>query len=214
MEMKKRFFRISLVVLLVTCLSWALSPLWKPVVYGYAPGVVVGFLSYDCGPSGPAGKVDFVPSAFELSDGVGIGYGFKSYWAAEEVNTNFTFDMPRYGNEHEVRMLINSDTGIVGAIAWDKRMEADPMTYALSGASPREWAESQGLEWLELSAGKEWVVSLKEKTEHRILLVYEMKLKPEAPAGTQPYILLGVRMQLKEAAIEEGRKRIPAGLQL
>ncbi|MBR6576612.1 MAG: hypothetical protein IKK73_05730 [Akkermansia sp.] len=214
MEMKKRFFRISLVVLLVTWLSWALSPLWKPVVYGYAPGVVVGFLSYDCGPSGPAGKVDFVPSAFELSDGVGIGYGSKPYWAAEEVNTNFTFDMPRYGNEHEVRMLINSDTGIVGAIAWDKRMEADPMTYALSGASPREWAEAQGLEWLELSSGEEWVVSLKEKSEHRILLVCEMKLKPEAPAGTQPYILLGVRMQLKEAAIEEGRKRIPAGLQL
>lgn len=212
--MKKRVILILSSLLALVYLGWALSPLWKPVVYGYAPGVVVGFLSYDCGPSGPAGKVDFVPSAFELSDGVGIGYGFKPYWAAEEVNTNFTFDMPRYGNEHEVRMLINSDTGIVGAIVWDKRWEADPMTYALSGALPREWAESQGLEWLELSAGKEWVVSLKEKTEHRILLVCEMKLKPEAPAGTQPYILLGVRMQLKESAIEEGRKRIPAGLQL
>ena len=58
------------------------------------------------------------------------------------------------------------------------------------------------------------MVSFKEKSEHRILLVCEMKLKPDAPAGTQPYILLGVRMQLKEAAIEEGRKHIPAGLQL
>lgn len=212
--MKKRVILILSSFLVLVYLGWALSPLWKPVVYGYAPGVVVGFLSYDCGPSGPAGKVDFVPSAFELSDGVGIGYGFKPYWAAEEVNTNFTFDMPRYGNEHEVRMLINSDTGIVGAIAWDKRMEADPMTYALSGASPREWAESQGLEWLDFSAGKEWVVSLKEKTEHRVLLVCEMKLKPEAPAGTQPYLLLGVILQLKEDAIAEGRKRIPAGLQL
>lgn len=111
-------------------------------------------------------------------------------------------------------MRIKTDTGIVGAIAWDKQREVDPMSYALSGVTPREWAEAQGLEWLELSSGKEWVVSLKEKTEHRVLLVCVMKLKPEAPAGTQPYILLGVRMQLKEAAIEEGRKRIPAGLQL
>lgn len=67
--MKKRVILSSFLVLVY--LGWALSPLWKPVVYGYAPGVVVGFLSYDYGPSGPAGKVDFVPSAFELSDGVG-----------------------------------------------------------------------------------------------------------------------------------------------
>lgn len=213
MEMKKRFFRISLVVLLVTWLSWALSPLWKPVVYGYAPGVLINFIGYDNGPSGPAGKVDFMPSAFELSDGVEIGYGFTPWWG-EDVDIRFTFDMPRYGNEHEVRMRINPDTRIVGAIAWDKQMDTDPMSYTPSGLSPREWAEAQGLEWLELSSGEEWVVSLKEKSEHRILLVCEMKLKPEAPAGTQPYILLGVRMQLKEAAIEEGRKRIPAGLQL
>lgn len=183
------------------------------MVYGYAPGVVIGFLGYDCGPSGPAGKVDFAPSAFELSDGHEIGYGFTPYWG-EEVNTHFTFDLPRYGNEHEVRMLIKPNTGIVGAIAWDEQREVDPMSYAPSGVTPREWAEAQGLEWLELSSGKEWVVSLKDKPEHRILLVCEIKLEPGAPAGTQPYILLGVRMQLKEAAIEEGRKRIPAGLQL
>ena len=72
----------------------------------------------------------------------------------------------------------------------------------------------QGLEWLELSSGKEWVVPLKDKPEHRILLVCEMKLKPDAPDGTQPYLLLGVILQLKEDAIAEGRKRIPAGLQL
>lgn len=211
--MKKRVILIFSSLLVLVWLSWALSPLWKPVVYGYAPGVVVNFVSYESGPSGPAGTVDFMPSAFELSDGVEIGYGFKPWWG-EDVDTHFTFDMPRYGNEHEVRIRINSDTRIVGAIAWDKQMDADPMSYTQSGLSPREWAESQGLEWLELSSGEEWVVSLKEKSEHRILLVYEVKLKPEAPAGTQPYILLGVRMQLKEAAIEEGRKRIPAGLQL
>ena len=28
-------------LLVLVWLSWALSPLWKPVVYGYAPGVVV-----------------------------------------------------------------------------------------------------------------------------------------------------------------------------
>ncbi len=211
--MKKRVILIFSSLLVLVWLSWALSPLWKPVVYGYAPGVVVNFVSYESGPSGPAGTVDFMPSAFELSDGVEIGYGFKPWWG-EDVDTHFTFDMPRYGNEHEVRIRINSDTRIVGAIAWDKQMDADPMSYTQSGLSPREWAESQGLEWLELSSGEEWVVSLKEKSEHRILLVCEVKLKPEAPAGTQPYILLGVRMQLKEAAIEEGRKRIPAGLQL
>ncbi len=37
---------------------------------------------------------------------------------------------------------------------------------------------------------------------------------PNAPDGTQPYLLLGVILQLKEDAIAEGRKRIPAGLQL
>ena len=213
MEMKKRFFRVSLVVLLVTWLIWSLSPLWKPVVYGYAPGVLINFIGYDCDLSGPAGKVEYVPSSFELSDDCEIGFSFKPSWA-EEVNTNFSFDMPRYGNEHEVRMLIKPDTGIVGAIAWDKKREADLKSYALSGASPREWAEAQGLEWVELSSGKEWVVSLKEKSEHRILLVCEMKLKPDAPDGTQPYLLLGVILQLKEDAIAEGRKRIPAGLQL
>ena len=67
---------------------------------------------------------------------------------------------------------------------------------------------------MELSSGKEWAVSLKEKSEHRILLVCEMKLKPDASDGTQPYLLLGVILQLKEDAIAEGRKRIPAGLQL
>ena len=111
-------------------------------------------------------------------------------------------------------MRIKPNTGIVGAIAWDKQREVDPMSYALSGASPREWAESQGLEWVELSSGKEWVVSLKDKPEHLILLVCEIKLKPDAPDGTQPYLLLGVILQLKEDAIAEGRKRIPAGLQL
>ena len=211
--MKKRVILILSSLLVLVYLGWALSPLWKPVVYGYAPGVVVNFVSYESGPSGPAGKVDFMPSGFELSDGVEIGYGFTPWWG-EDVDTHFTFDMPRYGNEHEVRMRINSDTGIVGAIAWDKQMDADPMSYTQSGLSPREWADASGLEWLELSSGEEWVVSLKEKSEHRILLVCEVKLKPEAPAGRQPYILLGVRMQLKEAAIEEGRKRIPAGLQL
>lgn len=211
--MKKRVILILSSLLVLGWLSWALSPLWKPVVYGYAPGVVVNFLAYDSGPSGPAGKVDFMPSAFELSDGVEIGHGFTPWWG-EDVDTRFTFDMPRYGNEHEVRMRINPDTRIVGAIGWDKQMDVDPMTYGPSGVSPRAWAEAQGLEWLEFSSGEEWVVSLKEKSEHRILLVCEMKLKPDAPAGTQPYILLGVRMQLKEAAIEEGRKRIPAGLQL
>ncbi len=211
--MMKRVIQILSSLLVLVWLSWALSPLWKPVVYGYAPGVVVSFLAYDSGPSGPAGKVDFMPSAFELSDGVAIGYGFTPWWG-EDVDTRFTFDMPRYGNEHEVRMRINPDTRIVGAIGWDKQMDVDPMTYGPSGVSPRAWAEAQRLEWLEFSSGEEWVVSLKEKSEHRILLVCEMKLKPDAPAGTQPYILLGVRMQLKEAAIEEGRKRIPAGLQL
>ncbi len=200
-------------LLVLVYLGWALSPLWKPVVYGYAPGVVINFFSYDSGPSGPAGKVEFVPSSFELSDGVEIGYGFTPWWG-EDVNIHFTFDMPRYGNEHEVRMRIHSDSRIADAIAWDKQMDVDPMSYTPSRLSPREWAEAQGLEWLALSAGEEWVVSFKEKSEHRILLVCEMKLKPDAPAGTQPYILLGVRMQLKEAAIEEGRKHIPAGLQL
>ena len=211
--MKKRVILILSSLLVLAWLSWALSPLWKPVVYGYAPGVVVNFVRYESSPSGPDGTVDFMPSAFELSDGVEIGYGFTPWWG-EDVDTHFTFDMPRYGNEHEVRMRINSDTGIVGAIAWDKQMDADPMWYTQSGLSPREWADAQGLEWMELSSGGEWVVSLKEKSEHRILLVCEVKLKPEAPAGTQPYILLGVRMQLREAAIEEGRKCIPAGLQL
>lgn len=83
-------------------------------------------------------------------------------------------------------MLINSDIGIVGAIAWDKQSEVDPMSYALSGVTPREWAESQGLEWLDFSAGKEWVVSLKEKTEHRVLLVCETKLKPEPRPAHNP----------------------------
>ena len=211
--MRKRVILILSSLLVLVYLGWALSPLWKPVVYGYAPGVVIGFLGYDCGPSGPAGKVDFVLSAFELSDGCEIGYGFTPYWG-EDVNIHFTFDMPRYGNEHEVRMLMKPDSGIVGAIAWDRKVEVDPMSYASSGVTPQEWAESQGLEWLDLSEGKEWVVSLKDRSEHRILLVCEMKLKPDAPDGTQPYLLLGVILQLKEDAIAEGRKRIPAGLQL
>lgn len=211
--MKKRVMLVLSSLLGLGYLIYALSPLWKPVVYGYAQGVVINFLSYDSGPSGPAGKVDFVPSSFELSDGVEIGYGFTPWWG-EDVNIHFTFDMPRYGYEHEVRMRIHSDSRIAGAIAWDKQMDVDPSSYTLSGLLPREWAEAKGLEWLPLFVGEEWVVSFKEKSEHRILLVREMKLKPDAPAGTQPYILLGVRMQLKEAAIEEGRKHIPAGLQL
>ena len=150
--MKKRVILALLLVLVY--LGWALSPLWKAAVYGYAPGCVISFLSYDSGPAGPAGKVDFMPSAFELSDGVEIGYGFTPWWG-EDVDTRFTFDMPRYGNEHEVRMRINSDTRIVGAIAWDKQMVADPMTYGPSGLSPQAWAEAQGMEWLELSSGKE-----------------------------------------------------------
>lgn len=40
-------------------------------------------------------------------------------------------------------MRIKPDTGIVGAIAWDKQREVDPMSYALSGVTPRDWAEAQ-----------------------------------------------------------------------
>ena len=32
-------------------------------------------------------------------------------------------------------MPIKPDTGIVGAIAWDKQREVDPMSYALSGVT-------------------------------------------------------------------------------
>lgn len=60
MEMKKRFFRVSLVVLLVAWLSWALSSLWKPVVYGYAPGVLVNFIGYDRDLSGPDGTQPYL----------------------------------------------------------------------------------------------------------------------------------------------------------
>lgn len=44
----------------------------------------------------------------------------------------------------------------------------------------------------------------------------EMKKRFETGCSgrTQPYLLLGVILQLKEDAIAEGRKRIPAGLQL
>ena len=193
--MNKRVVLILSSLLALVYLTWALSPLWKPVVYGDAPRLCCSFLAYDCGPSGPneaVGKVEFGRSHLELSDECEIGYSFNTFWG-KMVDTKFSFELPRYGDEHEVRMHILPETKIVGAIAWDDGV--DPMLYVQSGLSPQEWAASKGLRWLNLKAGDVWSISLKEKTQHRILLAYEKTLEPEAPAGTQPYVLVGVQLQ-------------------
>jgi hypothetical protein len=195
--MRKRVILIFSSLLVLVYLGWALSPLWKPVVYGKAPRFSICFVVYDCGPSGPnesAGKVEF-GKGLELSDKSEIDFSFNTFWG-KTVDTKFAFKLPRYGNEHEVRMQILPESRTVGAIAWDDSVDA--MSYVLSGMSPQEWAASKGLRWLELKAGDEWSLSLKEKTLQRILLVCERTLEPDAPAGTQPYGLVGVQLQAME----------------
>ena len=196
--MRKRLILILSCMLVLVYLSWALSPLWKPVVYGYAPRICCSFLAYDCGPSGPneaAGKVEFGRSRLELSDECKTAFSFNTFWG-KTVDTKFSFELPRYGDEHEVRMHILPETKVVGAIAWDDLVDA--LSYAQSGLSPQEWAASKGLRWLELKAGCVWSFSLKEKTQHRILLACERTLEPDAPAGTQPYVLVGVQVERAE----------------
>ena len=112
------------------------------MVYGEAPRFSICFVAYDCGPSGPnesAGKVEF-GNGLELSDKREIGFSFNTFWG-KTVDTKFAFKLPRYGNEHEVRMQILPESRIVGAIAWDDSVDA--MSYPLSGMSPQEWAASE-----------------------------------------------------------------------
>lgn len=109
-------------------------------------------------------------------------------------------------------ILILSSLLVLVYLGWSD--EVDAMSYVQSGLLPQKWAVSKGLRWLELKSGDVWTFSLKEKDVHRILLVCERPLEPDAPAGTQPYVLLGVQLQTKEDVLAEQRKSIPGALQL
>ena len=46
------------------------------------------------------------------------------------------------------------------------------------------------------------------------MLVCEVSLKPDAPAGMQPYVLLGVKILPMDDLTQKHRRLIPRGLQL
>ena len=216
-SMKKRVILILSSLLVLVYLGWALSPLWKSVVYGKAPklGCETWMFAYSPLPSALEGEVASSLGAFELSDDCQIGYTYTpSSEVGKDVQVRFAFDLPRYGNEQEVKMQILPGSEIVGAIAWDDKPEVNAALYGESGLTPRAWAESQGLGWLELIDGDTWTFSIPDKKVHQILLVCEVSLKPDAPAGMQPYVLLGVKILPMDDLTQKHRRLIPRGLQL
>ena len=59
-----------------------------------------------------------------------------------------------------------------------------------------------------------WTFSIPDKKVHQILLVCEVSLKPDAPAGMQPYVLLGVKILPMDDLTQKHRRLIPRGFQL
>lgn len=180
-------------LLIVAFLTWALSPLWKPLVYGDAPRIGLTVIDYDFtdNPKEPHIAPMGDGTGYDLQDGERKGFAWNSLHY-KEVSADFRFLLPRYGNESDVRVQISPATKVVGAIVLQEVDGFDYSAYLKSGLSPQEWAKSRGLKWLPLAPGDEWVAPLAEKGWQQAVFVYDARLTPHAHQGMQPYALLGL----------------------
>lgn len=180
-------------LLVAAFLTWALSPLWKPLVYGAAPRIGLTVIDYDFSdnPEEPRIAPMGDGTGYDLQDGERRGFAWNSLHY-KEVSADFRFRLPRYGNESDVRVQISPTTKVVGAIVLREVDGFDYSAYLKSGLPPAEWAKSCGLEWLPLAPGDEWVASLAEKGWQQVVLVFDAELTPNAAQGMQPYALLGL----------------------
>ena len=180
-------------LLIVACLVWGLSPLWKPLVYGDAPRIGLTVIDYDFtdNPKEPHIAPMGDGTGYDLQDGVTMGFEWNSLHY-QAVSARFLFRLSKAGNESDVRVQIAPDTKVVGAIVLQEVDGFDYTAYLESRLSPEAWARSRGMKWIALAPEGEWVASIAEKGWQQVVLVFDAELTPNAAQGMQPYALLGL----------------------
>ena len=123
----------------------------------------------------------------------------------EPVLCSLSFEAPRYADEREIVVRMFAEQYAEGAIILnDKNFYED---YVASGLSPREWAESAGLKWLDGGPRAELVLPM-EKDMIQVALVYRATLSETAPPHTQPYVLAHLCIFNKEALLKKRGSKI------